>query len=1067
MTKIIPIPQPKPKPFIGNVSDIDTKNPVQSLMELQKEYGAIFKFNRPNSFMYVVSSQELVHEICDETRFGKKVHEALENIRGFAGDGLFTAKTDEPNWGPAHRILMPAFGPAALKDLFPPMLDIAEQMLIKWERLGSNEVLDVVENMTRLTLDTIALCAFDFRFNSFYQKEVHPFIDAMVRSLDEMGARTRRLKIQSRLMLMKERKLALDTKYMHDLADSFIKQRKQDPEREQKKDLLNKMLMGVDPVTKQKLSDENIRFQLVTFLIAGHETTSGLISFAINALVKHPHVLAKARAEADSAFCGETPRFEHMARLTYIDQVLKETMRMWPSAPAFAVSPFEDTVIGGKYQVKKGDTLLVLVPSLHRDPSAWQNPDVFDPERFSPENIENIPENAWKPFGNGMRACIGRPFAMQEAALVLAMTLTRFDLFETDPNYQLIIKETLTFKPEGLFLRAKKRKKLDPENKVKDIQSAITNSKIQEPFKFSEEIQKFSSQKSSAPFYVLYGSNSGSCETFAQKIALEAKVQGFNVHYSSLDECVAQIAPLSTVVIVTSSYEGQPPENAKNFVAWLETLKEKSLENIKFVVYGCGNRDWARTYQAIPIKVENLLLKAGGIKLMERGASDARGDFFGDFEKWHEKMWPLISQSLGVELKEVESRPLYCVENVISSSQNLLHINGLSVGRILVNRELVNMNSPLGRSKRHIEIALPEGQTYQSGDYLNVLPENPRQQVQKVLTHFGYHWDSLIQLKKIDEADSFMPTNKPIYLSEILSRYVELAQPATQKQIKMLETRATSLEEQSLLSKYANDNELYLKEVLEKRVSVIDLLEKYSSCSLPLSLFLEMLPQLRPRQYSISSSPSWNAQKCSLTVAVLDAPAWSGQGKYLGTASNYLASKKEGSLVSVTVRPSKGEFHLPKNATRPMIMIGAGTGLAPLRGFLQELSIRAEKGEKIGKTLLYFGCEHPEVDFLYKEELHSWESKGVVFLRPTFSSSSKDEIKYVQHRILAESNEIFSLLEQDAIIYICGDGRRMAPSVKEAMIQVYQKHKGISEHLAKNWMEEMEKNHRYLADVFG
>jgi cytochrome P450/NADPH-cytochrome P450 reductase len=144
--------------------------------------------------------------------------------------------------------------------------------------------------------------AFDYRFNSFYQREMHPFIGAMVDALAEAGARTRRPELASKMLLRTKRAYEDDLALMREIADALIAERKRDPDAAQKKDLLGLMLQGRDPVTGEGLSDENIRFQLVTFLIAGHETTSGLLSFATYFLVKNPRVLQKARAEVDAVF---------------------------------------------------------------------------------------------------------------------------------------------------------------------------------------------------------------------------------------------------------------------------------------------------------------------------------------------------------------------------------------------------------------------------------------------------------------------------------------------------------------------------------------------------------------------------------------------------------------------------------------------------------------------------------------------------------------------------------------------------------------------------------------------
>src|SRR6266571_845987 len=157
------------------------------------------------------------------------------------------------------------------------------------------------------------------------------------------------------------------------------------PEDEAPRDLLGLMLNAKDPVTGEHLDDTNIRYQLLTFLIAGHETTSGLLSFAIHLLLKHPEVLRKAQAEADRVLGADTPRFEQVAQLGYFDQILRETLRLWPTAPGFTVAPKHDTLLAGRYPVKKRNVLLVLLPALHRDPAVWKEPERFDPDRFAPD----------------------------------------------------------------------------------------------------------------------------------------------------------------------------------------------------------------------------------------------------------------------------------------------------------------------------------------------------------------------------------------------------------------------------------------------------------------------------------------------------------------------------------------------------------------------------------------------------------------------------------------------------------------------------------------------------------
>src|SRR5262249_32003400 len=147
------------------------------------------------------------------------------------------------------------------------------------------------------------------------------------------------------------------------------------------------------------------------------------------------------------------------------------------------------------------------------------------------------------------------------------------------------------------------------------------------------------------------------------------------------------------------------------------------------------------------------------------------------------------------------------------------------------------------------------------------------------------------------------------------------------------------------------------------RKSVFDLLEEYPACELPFHAFLEMLSLLAPRYYSISSSPSGNAERCSITAAVVEGHARSGRGFYKGVCSNYLAGRRAGDTVHATVRETKAGFRLPDDPAAPIIMIGPGTGLAPFRGFLQERAGRKAAGAVLGPAMLFFGCRHPEQDF--------------------------------------------------------------------------------------------------------
>lgn len=219
-------------------------------------------------------------------------------------------------------------------------------------------------------------------------------------------------------------------------------------------DLLDRMLAAAHPETGHRIDPVNIRRQIITFMIAGHETTSGALSFALHYLTCHPQALARAQAEVDTLWGhvdDPEPTFTDIPKLRHVRAVLDEALRLWPTAPAYLRAARADTVLGGRYPMRQGDWILVLLPLLHRDPQVWPDPDRFDPDRFAPGQAKTRPPHAYKPFGTGQRACIGRQFALHEAVLALGLVLHRYHLTPRD-GYRLQIAESLTLKPQGFGL---------------------------------------------------------------------------------------------------------------------------------------------------------------------------------------------------------------------------------------------------------------------------------------------------------------------------------------------------------------------------------------------------------------------------------------------------------------------------------------------------------------------------------------------------------------------------------------------------------------------------------------
>ncbi|MCY8236657.1 bifunctional P-450/NADPH--P450 reductase [Bacillus inaquosorum] len=1058
MKETSPIPQPKTFGLLGNLPLIDKDRPTLSLIKLAEEQGPIFQIHTPAGTTIVVSGHELVKEVCDEERFDKSIEGALEKVRAFSGDGLFTSWTHEPNWRKAHNILMPTFSQRAMKDYHEKMVDIAVQLIQKWARLNPNEAVDVPGDMTRLTLDTIGLCGFNYRFNSYYRETPHPFINSMVRALDEAMHQMQRLDFQDKLMVRTKRQFHHDIQTMFSLVDSIIAERRSNGDQDEK-DLLARMLNVEDPETGEKLDDENIRFQIITFLIAGHETTSGLLSFAIYYLLKHPDKLKKAYEEVDRVLTDAAPTYKQVLELTYIRMILNESLRLWPTAPAFSLYPKEDTVIGGKYPITTKDRISVLIPQLHRDRDAWgEDAEEFRPERF--EHQDQVPHHAYKPFGNGQRACIGMQFALHEATLVLGMVLKYFTLIDHE-NYELDIKQTLTLKPGDFRIRVQTRNQEAIHADVPATEKAAPDEQKEKTETKGASVIGLNNR----PLLVLYGSDTGTAEGVARELADTASLHGVRTEVAPLNDQIGKLPQEGAVVIVTSSYNGKPPSNAGQFVQWLQEIKPGELEGVHYAVFGCGDHNWASTYQYVPRFIDEQLAEKGATRFSKRGEGDVSGDFEGQLDEWKKSMWADAIKAFGLELnenadKERSTLSLQFVrglgESPLARSYEAAHAS------IAENRELQSANSD--RSTRHIEIALPPDVEYREGDHLGVLPRNSQTNVSRILHRFGLKGTDQVTLSASGRSAGHLPLGRPVSLQDLLSYSVEVQEAATRAQIRELAAFTVCPPHKRELEDLTAEG-VYQEQILKKRISMLDLLEKYEACDMPFERFLELLRPLKPRYYSISSSPRVNPEQASITVGVVRGPAWSGRGEYRGVASNYLAERKAGDDVVMFVRTPESRFQLPEDPETPIIMVGPGTGVAPFRGFLQARAALKREGKTLGEAHLYFGCRNDR-DFIYREELEQFEKDGIVTVHTAFSRKEGMPKTYVQHLMSDHAETLISILDRGGRLYVCGDGSKMAPDVEAALQKAYQSVHGTSEQEAQNWLKHLQDTGIYAKDVW-
>ena len=249
--------------------------------------------------------------------------------------------------------------------------------------------------------------------------------------------------------------------------------------------------------------------------------------------------------------------------------------------------------------------------------------------------------------------------------------------------------------------------------------------------------------------------------------------------------------------------------------------------------------------------------------------------------------------------------------------------------------------------------------------------------------------------------------------------------------------------------------------------SLLDLVEAFPACDVPFAVYLDMLPPLRPRYYSISSSPMVGGDVCSITVGVLRGPARSGTGTFTGVGSGHLSVLPTDGTVFAFVRSPSIAFRPPANPHTPMIMIGAGTGFAPFRGFLQERAALKGQGVPVERSLLFFGCRDRAADYLYADELAGWAADGIVRVEGAFSRTADTPSRYVQDALLDCADEVWELLQHGAAVFVCGNAATMAPGVRSALTTIFRDKTGAGEADATAWLAGLRTTDRFLEDIWG
>jgi len=544
--------------------------------------------------------------------------------------------------------------------------------------------------------------------------------------------------------------------------------------------------------------------------------------------------------------------------------------------------------------------------------------------------------------------------------------------------------------------------------------------------------------KPAEPLLFLFGSQTGTAEGLAKRLARESEQRGFAPTVLQLNDYEKANLPVAKKAVIISSTwgEGDPPDNATSFWSWLSADAAPRLENLQYAVLGLGDKNYSEFCGASK-KFDNRLEALGARRLLPRGECDV--DYETAAVAWSKSLWETICAGANATTAVVENG--HAADRAAGPGAAWSKSNPFPA-RLLARRLLSRPGS--AKEVYHHEISLEgSGLAYEAGDALGVAPRNCPAMVNAILAALKCSGD---------EPASLGQETAP--LREALTRYYDIVKPPAE----ILAAVAKAAPRSELAALLAPDRVEELKQWLWGR-DLLDVL-LLAPAPFPPRELLPLLRKLAPRLYSISSSPKAHPGQVHLTVAAVRYSAGGRERK--GVASTFLAERLgPDQPVGVFVQPSHG-FKLPASGDTPVIMVGPGTGVAPFRAFLEE---RQASGAK-GRNWLFFGDQKYATDFLYEDQLTSWLKSGHLSRLDLAFSRDQPEKIYVQDRMMERAGELWSWLQDGAHFYVCGDASRMAKDVDAALRKIFEAGAGASPEEAAAGVARLKSEKRYQRDVY-
>ena len=427
-------PGPEPHFLIGNFP-LGRPDPLAVFTGWAREFGDIFYYRAGWIHVYFLNSPELIESVLVTNQQNFRKDRVIQNSRWFLGQGLLTSEGGE--WLRQRRLSQPAFHRERLALYARIINGCAEEMLDSWKD-GENR--DVHQEMMQLTLRVVAKVLFSVDVKN-ESKEVAAALNLLMKH--SSGARMLLPPWVRYLPLPFLIRVRRAVRQLDEVVYRIIRERRRSEN--DNGDLLS-MLMSARDEDGSRMTDRQLRDEVMTFLLAGHETTALSLSWAWFLLSENPEAENKLHHELARVLDGKNPSFEDLPRLCYTEAVVKESVRLYPPAWSLARTAAEDFEIGG-YLVPAGSNVVMSQWIMHRDPRFFPSPEQFDPGRWFEEHTQRLPRFAYFPFGGGPRYCVGASFAMMEATLLLAAIAQRFRL-RMVPGHKVVPVPSITLRPK-------------------------------------------------------------------------------------------------------------------------------------------------------------------------------------------------------------------------------------------------------------------------------------------------------------------------------------------------------------------------------------------------------------------------------------------------------------------------------------------------------------------------------------------------------------------------------------------------------------------------------------------